>query len=92
MKPAARLLFFLPLVLLAGCSVAASAHSPTIDVIGSYFPAWMVCIVAGLIATLAVRLLLIGVKLHAHVRPKGVVYPCMLLFFTLAIWLVFFQN
>jgi hypothetical protein len=92
MKPALQLLFLPPAVLLGGCEPVTAGHSPTIDVVGSYFPAWMVCIVAGLIVTLVVRALLIGVKLHAHLRPQGVVYPCLLLLCTLAIWLVFFQN
>jgi len=29
-----------------------SHHSPTIDILGSYFPAWMICIVSGLTLTL----------------------------------------
>jgi len=29
-----------------------SHHSPTIDILGSYFPAWMVCILSGLTLTL----------------------------------------
>ena len=86
------LLFLLPTAFLNGCSLAMRGHSPTIDVIGSYFPAWMLCIVAGLIAAVVVRALLVGLRLHAHLYPKGVVYPCMLLCFTLATWLVFFQS
>ena len=78
--------------LLTGCGPAWSAHSPTVDVIGSYFPAWMVCIIVGLLGTLIVRWLLIGVRLDAQLRPKGIVYPCMLVLFTLATWLLFFQN
>ena len=34
-------------LLLAGCH--ADYHSPTVDVLGSYFPAWVVCIVIGLV-------------------------------------------
>ncbi len=71
---------------------AGSANSPTIDVLGSYFPAWMVCIVIGIVITLVVRLLLLASGIHSHLRPKSLVYPCMILFFTLAIWLMFFRN
>jgi hypothetical protein len=67
-------------------------NSPTVDVLGSYFPAWMVCMVAGLALTLIARLLLIGLKLDTHVRPAPVVYPCLIAVFTLAAWLLFFQN
>ena len=71
---------------------AAGAYSPSTDVLGSYFPAWMVCIVLGLAATLIVRLLLIGAGIYPHLRLKSVVMPCMVLFFTLAVWLAFFKN
>ena len=32
-----------------------SHRSPTIDILGSYFPAWMICIVSGLTLTLVSR-------------------------------------
>ena len=68
------------------------AHSPTIDVLGSYFPAWMACIIIGLVITLIVRLLLIGFGIYSFLRLKSLVFPCMLIFFTLTVWLVFFKN
>ena len=93
MKPGLQsLLRYAPALLLSGCSPAWSAHAPTVDVIGSYFPAWMVCIIVGLFLTLIVRWLLIGLRLDAHLRPKGLVYPCLLVLCTLATWLLFFQN
>jgi hypothetical protein len=30
-------------------------HSPTVDILGSYFPAWMVCIISGLTLTFIVH-------------------------------------
>jgi len=73
--------------LFGGC-----AHSPTVDVLGSYFPAWMLCIIVGLVSTLIVRLLLIGFGIYAHLRLKPVVFSGTTIFFTLAVWLVFFKN
>ena len=81
-------LLFLPAIfLLGGC-----AHSPTVDVLGSYFPAWMLCIIVGLVGTLIVRLLLIGFGIYTHLRLKPVLASCTAIFFTLAVWLVFFKN
>ena len=77
--------------LLAGC-LANGGHGATIDVFGSYFPAWMACIAAGLVITIIVRLLLIGFGIHPHLRPKGLVYPCIAIFSTLLVWLIFFKN
>ena len=80
-------LTILPALLLAGC-----AHSPTLDVLGSYFPAWMVCIVLGLVLTVITRQLLIGFKLNVHLRLAGLVYVCMAVLWTLGVWLLCFKN
>ena len=73
----------------AGCH---STHSPTVDVLGSYFPAWIICIVMGLLLTIIARQLLIGFKLDQHLHPAPLVYLCLTICFTLAVWLLFFKN
>jgi hypothetical protein len=87
MKALRLSLTILPALLLAGC-----AHSPTLDVLGSYFPAWIVCIVIGLVLTVITRQLLIGFKLNVHLRLAGLVYLCMTVLWTLAAWLLCFKN
>ena len=78
------------MLMLAGCG--ADDHSPTVDILGSYFPAWIICIVLGLALTLITRQILIGFKVNTHLRPAPLVYICMLVFLTLILWLAFFQN
>jgi hypothetical protein len=85
------ILVSLACALLAGCGGLAN-HSPTIDVIGSYFPAWMVCIFAGIGLTLIARCILIALGLNAHIRPAAIVYPCLMLLFTMTVWLLFYRN
>jgi len=80
-----------PLLAVAGCG-RSGFHSPAIDLLGSYFPAWMICMVAGLGLTLIARLLLIWLKLAGCLRPAAIVYPCLMTVFTLAVWLAFFKN
>ena len=87
MKALRLSLTVLPALLLAGC-----AHSPTLDVLGSYFPAWMVCMVIGLVLTVITRQFLIGFKLHVHLRLAGLVYLCLTLLWTLVAWLLCFKN
>jgi hypothetical protein len=84
------ILFLLPAALLSGCRM--EDHSPTVDVFGSYFPAWMECIVLGIITTLIVRQFLVGFKLEEHLRPAALIYLCLTVFFTLGVWLAFFKN
>jgi hypothetical protein len=92
MKSLCRPTFFSVLaILLAGCGTV-DAHSPTLDVVGSYFPAWMVCIILGLAFTVIVRQILVGLKIDAHLRPRGLVYLSMIILWTLTAWLVWFKN
>ncbi len=86
-----QILFSALALLLAGCD-GVDAHSPTLDVLGSYFPAWMVCIIVGLACTVVVRQILVGLKLDAHLRPRGLVYLSMIILWTLTAWLVWFKN
>jgi hypothetical protein len=85
------LVLLLAVLLLGGCH-SMDDHSPTIDIVGSYFPAWVLCIVLGLALTLVSRQLLVGFKLNVHLLPAALVYPCMIILFTLAVWLAFFKN
>ena len=52
----------------------------------------MACIVAGLVLALITRQFLIGFKLDSHLRPAALVYLCLTIIFTLAVWLIFFKN
>ena len=93
MKSAKFKLIALPaalVLMLTGCG--ADDHSPTVDILGSYFPAWIICIVLGLALTLITRQILIGFKINTHLHPAPLVYISMLVFFTLSLWLLFFQN
>ena len=91
MSPSLRLAALLVSALqLTGCQW--DAHAPTVDVLGSYFPSWMVCIVIGIFLTLIARQLFIGFKLDTHLRPAPLLYLGLAVFFTLAVWLIFFRN
>jgi hypothetical protein len=82
------------MVVAAGFSAASCerSHSPTVDVLGSYFPAWIICIVAGLLLTVMARQIFIGLKLDGYLRPAPLFYLSLMICFTLAIWLAFFKN
>jgi hypothetical protein len=71
---------------------AAAAQSPSIDVLGSYFPAWLLCIVVGVILTIFARLLFVAWKIDAHLISRPIVYPCLTVVFAMSVWLLFFRN
>lgn len=66
-------------------------HAPSIDVAGSFFPVWMLCLLAAVILTTGMRLLLIRAGLEGQLGPGIVIYPSMTTLFACGIWLVFFQ-
>jgi hypothetical protein len=77
------------------CLVAvrtSSYHSLTVDILGSYFPAWMVCIVSGLTLTLITHWIVQVGQLKPYLGPAPLIYSCLMLIFTFATWIVFYQN
>jgi hypothetical protein len=69
-----------------------SHRSPTIDILGSYFPAWMVCIVSGLILTLVSRWIIRAYHLEAYASPAPLIYTSLMLIYTFGTWTIFYHN
>ena len=70
----------------------SSHHSPTVDILGSYFPAWMVCIITGLTLTLVAHWIVQVLKLKPYLGPAPLIYSGLMIIFTFATWIVFYQN
>src|SRR6266446_757504 len=69
-----------------------SDRSPTIDILGSYFPAWMICILSGLTLTLISRWIIRAYHLEAYATPAPLIYSCLTLIYTFVTWIIFYQN
>ena len=69
-------------------AVTACSASPSRNILGSYFPTWMVCALLGIVFVMVVRLVLVKTGIDAVVPAPVVVYLCMWTAATLAIWLV----
>jgi YtcA family len=83
----------LALLLIAFIAVQLlSHHSPTVDILGSYFPAWMVCIVSGLTLTLVAHWIVQICHLKPFLGPGPLIYSCLMIIFTFATWILFYQN
>jgi YtcA-like protein len=72
------------LLVLASCS-----RAPSFDVLGSFFPAWLLCLGLALPLTLATRWLLL--RVHVVLAFPILTYPSLTALFTFALWLAFFQ-
>jgi len=83
---------FVLIVLFFGASRVLRHHSLTVDVLGSYFPAWMVCILSGLTLTLIAHWIVELYKLKPYIGPIPLIYSCLMIVFTFATWILFYQN
>jgi hypothetical protein len=72
--------------------VAGCARAPSINILGAFFPAWMVCAMTGIVLTFVLRTVLVAARLDEYVGPRGIIYPASAILFTLATWVLFFRN
>ena len=73
-------------LLVTGCS-----RAPSINILGSFFPAWILCGVIGVLLAAAARVLFARLNWERELSPLIVVYPCLAALFTFSIWLLFFS-
>ena len=76
------------LLLLIGSPLSGCSRAPSVDVLGSFFPASLLCFVAGIVLAALVRLLLL--RLNMKVPFPILAYPSLAACFTFTLWLVFF--
>ena len=64
-------------------------RAPSFDILGSFFPAWLVCLALAVLLTIAVRWLLmrIGIVLWLPVLT----FPSLTALVTLSLWLACFR-
>ena len=84
MKP--RHVLLLSVMLLTGCH-----GTPQVNLLGSFFPAWMVSVGIGIGGTLLLRRVFVRAKLEPHLGLLPLVYFCLWVLLTLGSWLIFFR-
>jgi hypothetical protein len=70
----------------SGCSGA-----PTFNVLGSYFPSWLVCLGISIVLTFLAHAFVRAKNLADQLWPLPVVYSSLLCFFSCTLWLIFFE-
>jgi hypothetical protein len=78
----------LALLLLVAPLLSSCSRAPSIDVLGSFFPAWLVCFIVAIVLTALVRLALL--RLHVKAALPLLIYPSLAALFTFLLWLIFF--
>jgi len=77
-------LFTSALLLLTGC-----ARAPAFDILGSFFPAWLLCLTVGLLLTFLMRWVFL--RLGIVIAVPVLTFPSLMLLFACTMWLVFFR-
>src|SRR5690349_11776601 len=72
--------------------VAACSRSPTMDLLGSYFPAWMLCAVIGIVATVIIRQILAAAGIAEYIFAPLLTYAGLAVSATLLAWLLWFGH
>jgi hypothetical protein len=75
--------------MLAVLLLTSCGRAPSFDVLGSFFPAWLVCLALGLVLTAAARWVLL--RLQIALALPILTYPSLTGLFTFAIWLALFR-
>jgi hypothetical protein len=79
------------LICAASATVTSCAHAPSVEIVGSFFPIWMVCLTAAVILTFFARKVLVRLQLESEVGPVALFYPSMVVSFSCLLWLLFFR-
>ena len=75
---------FMPaLLLITGCG-----RAPSFNILGSFFPAWLLCLVLAVLLTVVSRALL---NRYVEIAWPVLVYPSLTAIFVLASWLALFR-
>jgi hypothetical protein len=75
-------------LLLAPLLAGGCSRAPSIDVLGSFFPSWLVCFIVAVLLTTGAHFA--AVRLRIKVVYPLLIYPSLLALLTFALWLIFF--
>ena len=88
----ARIAFRRVGIIATGVPLCGCERVPSVNLLGAYFPSWMLCILIGGALTLVARWALVAGGVEPWIGPRGLVYPALALAFALATWLMFFRG
>jgi hypothetical protein len=79
-------------VCLGALSTTGCGLSPSVNILGSFFPAWLISILTGLLLALVAWRVLVATGIAPHLTPPALVYPCLAALLIFASWLVLFAG
>jgi hypothetical protein len=76
-------------LLVSSLLLASCQRAPSFDVLGSFFPAWLVCLAAAIVFTVLARWMCL--RLRIPLAPPVLIYPSLTFLFAFALWFIFFR-
>lgn len=76
-------------LMLAAIFLTGCGRAPSFDVLGSFFPAWLLCLGLGVVLTAGARWL--WLRLHIVIAFPVLTYPSLTALFSFALWLALFR-
>jgi lipopolysaccharide export LptBFGC system permease protein LptF len=71
--------------------VTGCSYSPSFNLLGSYFPAWIFCFAIATALTTVIHTLFTKTRIVNELWPLPVVYPCLIVFLSCTLWIIFFN-
>jgi NhaP-type Na+/H+ or K+/H+ antiporter len=71
------------------CLLTGCGRAPSFDVLGSFFPAWLICLALGLVLTVGARWLLS--RVHIEIALPVLTWPSLTALFTFSLYLALFR-
>ncbi|WP_347986583.1 YtcA family lipoprotein [Methylomonas sp. AM2-LC] len=69
-----------------------AACDPLLSIEGSFWPAWIICILAGLLVCMMLMWLFVRQRLAPYLGPPLLIVPSLWALSTFIIWLLFYLN
>lgn len=71
---------------LSGCS-----GTPEFNILGSYFPSWLICLAIAAVLTFAAHVVITKRRMAHQLWPLPLVYASLVCFFSCTLWIIFFE-
>ena len=89
MNPKRYRAFTRPASLLAALMLTGCTRAPSFEILGSFFPAWLVCLIVAIVFTALTQVALRYLSLSLAFPVLG--YTSLAGFYTFALWLIFLR-
>ena len=70
---------------------ASFCCGPIINLWGAYWPAWVLCLVTGILLALISRLVFAWIRLEPYLGPLVLVYPMLVVLYSSGLWLLLYR-